>query len=89
MIYVTAGFSRTLGKIVAKSNGSSAGFGSYFPTVGLGYEYKINASWNIRIDGRYSITSKDTGKVVVSDNRWDCSVKPQRTSIRLSITRNI
>ena len=89
MLYATAGFSRALGKIVTNANDAN-GFGSYFPTFGVGFEQKLNASWNFRVDARYSITSKDTDKVVrTSVARYSCSAKPQRMSIRLAITKNI
>ncbi len=92
MVYLTAGFSRTLGKVVVKTQDGhevERGFGSYYPTIGLGVEYKLNPRWNVRLDGRYSITSKDSGNHLQGNKGWDYNVKPQRIGIRLALTRNI
>ena len=92
MIYATLGFARTLGKVVAKTNGrkeSEIGFGSYYPTVGLGFEHKIDHNWNVRLDFRYSITSQDTDKRIYGNSKWSCDIKPQRMGVRISVTKNI
>jgi len=93
MIYAMAGFSRTLGKVVWKdANGREAekSFGSYFPIVGVGFEHKLNYDWNVRLDVKYSFTSKDSNNRVRRRNvPWVYEVKPQSVGVRLSVTRNI
>ena len=91
MVYVMVGFSRTLGKAVGKDNNKEVeqSFGSYFPIIGIGIEHKINYDWNIRLDAKYSITSKDSEKRMYKDAPWIYEAKPQSVGIRLSITRNI
>ena len=91
MVYAMVGFSRTLGKAVGKDDNDKRveqSFGSYFPTVGVGIEHKINYDWNIRLDVKYSITSKDSDKKMKKDEPV-YGAKPQSMGIRLSITRNI
>ncbi|MBO6056257.1 MAG: outer membrane beta-barrel protein [Alphaproteobacteria bacterium] len=90
MVYAMIGFSRTLGKVVYKDAGGrekERSFGSYFPTVGIGFEHKINYDWNVRFDVKYSITSKDSNNRVRKP--WVYEVKPQSMGVRLSVTRNI
>ncbi len=92
MVYLTLGFSRTLGKVVVKVDGqkdAEKGFGSYFPTIGIGFQQKLNSKWNIHIDSRYSITSKDKYNRLIGNNNWNYNVQPKRIGIRLSLTHNI
>lgn len=92
MVYAMAGFSRTLGKAVGKNADGSKeieqSFGSYFPIVGIGIEHKINYDWNVRLDVKYSITSKDSDKCMYKGGPT-YSAKPKSVGIRLSLTRNI
>ena len=92
MVYTMIGFSRTLGKAVEKrADGREfdATFGSYFPTVGIGVEHKINYDWNVRFDVKYSITSKDSDKRSPGSGAWKYDAKPQSVGVRFSVTRNI
>lgn len=92
MVYAIVGFSRTLGKVVGKNADGSEkieqSFGSYFPVVGIGIEHKINYDWNVRLDVKYSITSKDSEKCMYKGGPV-YSAKPQSVGIRLTLTRNI
>ena len=92
MVYAMAGFSRTLGKVVGKNADGSKeieqSFGSYFPIVGIGVEHKINYDWNVRLDIKYSITSKDADKCMYKGGPV-YRAKPQSIGVRLSLTRNI
>ena len=92
MVYTLVGFSRTLGKVVWKNpegKETERSFGSYFPVIGVGFEHKMNYDWNVRLDVKYSITSKDSDKRVYKDAPWVYDVKPQSVGVRLSVTRNI
>lgn len=93
MVYAMVGFSRTLGKVVykdASGKETERSFGSYFPTVGIGFEHKINYDWNVRLDVKYSITSKDSdNRIRMNKVPWVYKVKPQSMGVRLSVTRNI
>ena len=91
MVYAMVGFSRTLGKAVEGKEDKKVerSFGSYFPIVGIGIEYKINYDWSIRLDAKYSITSKDSDKKMKKDDLWVYEARPQSMGVRLSITRNI
>ncbi len=95
LAYLTAGFARIIGKAAfyrSNDNSPSAkkSFGSFYPTVGFGLEYKMNHKWNLRGDFRYSITNKDDNKYVKLDaNEWKFDAKPNRFAIRFSVTRNI
>ena len=92
MIYAIVGFSRTLGKVVGRRSDESeveATFGSYYPVVGVGIEHKINYDWNVRLDVKYSITSKDSDRRVHANTMWKYDVKPQSVGVRFSVTRNI
>jgi hypothetical protein len=92
MVYLMTGFSRTLGKVVGKSADGKEkieqSFGSYFPIVGIGIEHKINYDWNVRLDVKYSITSKDSEKCMYKGGPV-YSAKPQSVGVRLTLTRNI
>lgn len=93
--YVTVGFARIIGKTAfyrSNDNNPSAkkSFGSFYPTLGFGLEYKMNHKWNLRGDFRYSITNKDDNKYEKLDaNEWNFDAKPNRFAIRFSVTRNI
>lgn len=92
MVYALLGFSRTLGKVVEKRNDNivnEKGFGSYYPVVGLGVEHKINHNWNVRMDVKYSISSKDSEDRRHGKDKWHYSVRPKNVGVRFSITRNI
>lgn len=98
LAYVTAGFSRVLGKTAFKVNTNrrrggkthEMSFGSFYPTFGAGVEYKIDHHWNIRGDVRFAITSKDDNKRIrVNNNNWKFDAKPSRLAFRISVTRNI
>ncbi len=92
MVYTMIGFSRTLGRVVERrANGKEIEktFGSYFPTVGIGFEHKIDYDWNVRFDVKYSITSKDSDKRASGNAAWKYDAKPQSVGVRFSITRNI
>ncbi len=92
MVYALIGFARTLGKVSERRKDkvvNEKGFGSYYPVVGFGVEHKINHKWNIRMDVKYSITSKDSEIRKHEGNKWSYNVKPQNVGVRFSITRNI
>ena len=93
MVYALVGFSRTLGKVIEKkADGSNneKSFGSYFPTVGIGIEHKMNYDWNVRLDVKYSITSSDSNRRIGGKiDPWVYTAKPQSVGVRLSVTRNI
>ncbi|MDR0968674.1 MAG: porin family protein [Holosporaceae bacterium] len=90
LAYGTLGFARVLGRAVFRdadhNNKREGSFGSFYPTVGIGAEYKLTNRWNIRGDFRYSITSKDDGRTV---SGWKYEAKPNRMAFRISITRSI
>ncbi|MDR1375297.1 MAG: porin family protein [Holosporaceae bacterium] len=86
MAYLTAGFARIVGRITFDKSNGEGSFGSFYPTVGLGLEHKINHRWNVRGDFRIAITSKDDNKYY---GNWKYEAKPNRISFRLSITRSI
>lgn len=90
LLFMTAGFHRVLGKTEIRTpfGIKEKGFGSYYPTIGLGYEKKINGRWMIRADCKYSITSNTTD----STDRFtstEYKVQPQRIGVDLAILRNI
>ncbi len=93
MVYAMIGFSRTLGKAIGENAAGrkevEQSFGSYFPIVGFGIEHKINYDWNIRLDVKYSITSKDSEKKMYKDAPWTYEARPQSIGVRLSVTRSI
>lgn len=98
LVYSTVGFARVIGDFIINTNDMKEKhkFGSFYPTIGLGTEYKLNNSWNIRGDLRYAITAKDdknlkqftkNGEDVPVTN-WECRAKPQQISFRISVTKN-
>ncbi|MDR0632263.1 MAG: hypothetical protein LBF54_03440 [Holosporaceae bacterium] len=96
LIYVTVGFARVVGGVAfyEGSGGNRPGyegsFGSFYPTLGVGVEHKINHLWNVRGDFRISITSKDDNKYLSTrSTTWKYEAKPSRMAFRISITRNI
>lgn len=95
LTYVTLGFARVIGKAAfyapnAAESSDDRTFGSFYPTVGVGLEYKVNHLWNVRGDLRYSITSKDDNKDArVGANAWKFDGKPNRCAFRISLTRTI
>lgn len=92
LVYVTVGFARVIGEVTFYSNNKSAkySFGSFYPTLGLGIEKKINNDWNIRGDVRFAITSKDDNKdAKIDKTEWKYEGKPNRVAFRISVTRNI
>lgn len=103
LLYMTVGFARIIGH-ARFGNGSrtlpggrvvnddkkyiNRSFGSFYPTVGCGFEHKVDHNWNVRLDARYSITYKDDGKVVrVNGDTWNYEGKPSRISLRCSVVR--
>lgn len=91
MVYMTAGFARVLGEMLASSNGATTKltFGSFFPTAGLGVEHQVNQSVNIRADARFSFGSKEKKHAIVNGTSCELQGKPNRIAFRLSVTRNI
>jgi hypothetical protein len=96
MAYLTVGVAKILGNAVfdkgdhQKQNDPKGSFGSYYPTLGVGYEHKVNHLWNVRVDLRYSITSTDNNNDAhVNGIHWRYEGKPSRTSIRVSVIRTI
>ncbi len=97
LVYLTAGFARVLGKTAfavttnnRKHKTIEVSHGSFYPTFGVGLEYKVNHNWNVRGDFRFSITSKDDNKYVrVNNSTWKFDAKPSRIAFRISVTRNI
>jgi len=91
LIFITAGVSRLFGRVSFgddKKNESS--FGSFFPTVGFGFEHRINYNWNVRADYHYVISSKDNEhEVTANGNKYKYQGKANRMGIRLSFIRNI
>ncbi len=90
LLFITAGFHRVLGKveILTARRVIEKGFGSYYPTIGLGYEKKINDKWMIRADCKYLITSNTTDSTDRFTNT-EYKVQPQRIGVDLAILRNI
>jgi hypothetical protein len=86
MVYLTAGFARIVGRVTFDKGNTEGSFGSFYPTVGVGLEHKINHQWNVRGDFRMAITSKDDNKY---SHNWKYEAKPNRIAFRVSITRNI
>lgn len=92
LLYTSVGFTRTLGKVLFKGTGQNTeiGFGSYFPTFGLGFEHKINHLWNAGICAKYSITSKDSkDNIAGGGQKWSYKAKPWVTIFKFYVTRNI
>ncbi|MBQ3565429.1 MAG: hypothetical protein IJA14_04745 [Alphaproteobacteria bacterium] len=92
MVYASLGFNRALGKVAVRKTGekdATISFGSYFPTVGLGFEHKINHKWNARIACKYSICSKDSGRDITGNHKWTYDAKPNKISLQLALTKNI
>lgn len=93
MIYLTAGVSRLYSRAYFGDDRSKnvTSFGSFFPTVGVGFEHRINAKWNVRFDYRYVISSKERDQGVKLNNKTTYSYrgKPGRMSFRIAVTRNI
>ena len=90
LAYATIGFSRTLGKVLFKTSDRDVevGFGSYYPTLGLGFEHKINHLWNVGACLKHSITSKDSGEARADGQRWNYRVKPWVMMLKFYVTRN-
>ncbi|MDR1236261.1 MAG: hypothetical protein LBJ96_04610 [Holosporaceae bacterium] len=90
LAYVTVGFARVLGRGLFDSGScySEGSFGSFYPTLGVGVEKKVNHLWNVRADVRFSITVKDDDKHLRGTN-WNYEGKPGRTALRISVTRSI
>ncbi|MBQ7674154.1 MAG: hypothetical protein IJT36_06550 [Alphaproteobacteria bacterium] len=90
MIYMTAGFARVLGEMLASNNGSTTKltFGSFFPTAGLGVEHRMNQLVNIRADVRFSFGSKEKKNAVVNGSPCEFQGKPNRIAFRISVTRS-
>ncbi|MDR3187439.1 MAG: porin family protein [Holosporaceae bacterium] len=86
MVYFTAGFARIVGRVTFNRGSTEGSFGSFYPTLGVGVEHKINHRWNVRGDFRLAITSKDDNKY---SHGWKYEAKPNRIAFRVSITRNI
>jgi opacity protein-like surface antigen len=94
MPYATFGFSKVGGKaLITRANKNiSVAFGSFYPTCGLGVEYKLSHSWHIRGDCRIAITSKDdSNKKRSIDNATTCTLigKPNKVSFRISVAKSI
>ncbi len=97
LVYFTAGFARLFGRVSfdrdiggRRRNESGGSFGSFYPTLGVGVEYKFNQTWNGRCDYRYCITSKDDERGFNTGNAvWKWRAKPNRMSVRLSLTRSM
>ncbi|MDR2766486.1 MAG: porin family protein [Holosporaceae bacterium] len=96
LVYVTVGFAKVLGRAVfdngdhQRKGDPTQAFGSYYPTLGVGAERKINQLWNVRGDLRFSVTSKDDNKnAYVRNFHWKFEGKPSRIALRVSIIRNI
>jgi hypothetical protein len=95
-VYATIGFARIIGTTAlyvsnGNSNASKKSFGSFYPTFGLGAEYKMTYNWNIRMDVRFSITSRDEKAAVARDagGTWSTAGRPNRAAVRISVTRSI
>lgn len=102
MVYASVGFARILGgmwafdktqnnKLLAKKT-----FGSFFPTAGVGVEYRLTQIWNIRADLRYSMGSREKKRFLYDDGSKkevaDMPVrvlegKPTRWSVGVSAVR--
>lgn len=92
LIYTTAGFARVIGEATFYSNNDYAkrSFGSFYPNFGFGVEKKINNDWNVRGDFRFAISSKDDNKETrMNGVIWKYEGKPNKTSFRISVTKNI
>lgn len=92
LVYVTVGFARVIGWMEAYNNGlleTRMSFGSYFPTAGLGIEYKINQTINICGDVRITFGSKEKKYAIIDGNVLAFEAKPNRYAFRVSITKSI
>jgi hypothetical protein len=97
LIYLTAGFARIIGETAIYRGDDPAprakrSFGSFYPTVGMGGEYKLNHDWNVRVDARLSVTSRDSRGNILRDSPaevWTAAGKPNRMALGISFTRNI
>lgn len=92
LVYTTVGFARLIGETMFYSSNMDAkrSFGSFYPNFGLGIEKKINNDWNIRGDVRFAITAKDNNKEAhMSGVKWKYEGTPNKTSFRISVTKNI
>ncbi|MDR3155710.1 MAG: porin family protein [Holosporaceae bacterium] len=99
MLFLTAGFCRICEQMAIVANGVSPNdnnnrwytFGSFYPTVGCGAEYKLDHDWSARIDFRIAITSKDDSRkdIGIDALRYNLVGKPNNTTLKFSLTRNI
>lgn len=91
LLYLTMGVSRLFGRVsFGSAKDSRSSFGSFFPTVGLGVEHKLNSNWSMRADYRYVISSKDNEHEVATDSKvYKYRGKADRMSFRLSFIRSI
>jgi opacity protein-like surface antigen len=94
LVYFATGFARVLGRVAfgpENNKNLEKSFGSCYPTVGFGVEYKMNHLWNLRGDFRFSITSKDDFNKSINNDKSTLKfeAKPDRIFLGISITRSI
>lgn len=95
LVFMTAGVSRIFGRVsFGDEKKPTSSFGSFFPTVGLGFEHRINYNWNWRVDYHYVISSKDNDHKVKTGSKdaptsYTYQGKANRMALRLVITRSI
>lgn len=92
LVFATAGMSRIFGRTSfgKDTKKTETSFGSFFPTIGCGFEHKINHNWNFRVDARYVISSKENEQSVKADSKvFKYEGKANRVAVRIAITRSI
>lgn len=94
LIFITAGVSRVFGRVSFEDEKKpTSSFGSFFPTVGVGFEHRINYNWNWRVDYHYVISTKDDDHVVKAGPKdtqtsYTYQGKANRMALRFVITRS-
>ncbi|MDR2724324.1 MAG: porin family protein [Holosporaceae bacterium] len=77
--YLTVGFERVCGEALTGPGGVRGSFGSFFPSVGIGFERRLNSTWSLALEARRAITSGEEKRVAT----WKLKAKPNRTTIMI------
>ncbi|MDR1551079.1 MAG: hypothetical protein LBS14_00095 [Holosporaceae bacterium] len=88
LVYTTVGFVRVLGRAMFHTYNAEGSFGSFFPALGGGVEYKINHLWNVRAYAKIALTNKDDNKLM-KRLPYKYDGKSEYLSMGVSVTRSI
>jgi opacity protein-like surface antigen len=99
LLFMTAGFCRITERTTVVTPGVNTDdgnykwitFGSFYPTIGVGAEYKFKNNWSARLDFKFAITSKDDSSknVGVNGQFYSFVGKPSGMTVRFSVVRSI